>query len=182
MPDSLPACRMFSRGTMRSLAYNPAHPPCTAGDAPRPWAIATTCRQKAVAAFRVHHLPALILVSTKWVPRKRRFRTSGEVVSPNRKTDNASPQLKRIFSPCIALAPNHASLSQNLFPQVIAHKEWLPQPQEPSESRMQIPEGLRINRRNRTQEMPREPTQKHPADASGNNAFPYSHSIVKNSL
>ena len=97
-------------------------------------------------------------------------------MSTSRKTDDASPQLKQLFSSSNALAPNHAPLSKTLFPQVIDHKEWLPQSQEPFESRMQIPKGLRINRRNRTQEMPREPTQKHPADASGNNAFPYSHS------
>ena len=99
-------------------------------------------------------------------------------MSTSRKTDDASPQLKQLFSSSNALAPNHAPLSKTLFPQVIDHKEWLPQSQEPFESRMQIPKGLRINRRNRTQEMPREPTQKHPADASGNNAFPYSHSTV----
>ena len=66
-----------------------------------------------------------------------------------KKTDDTSPQLKRLLSPSIALAPDYASLIQTLFPQLITHKEWLPQPQEPSEFRMQITKGLRRNRRNR---------------------------------
>lgn len=61
----------------------------------------------------------------------------------------SSSQLRSHFSPSIASVPNHTPTCQSPFPQVITHKEWLPQPQEPSESYMQIARGLRINRHSR---------------------------------